>query len=182
MINRSTSIILLLLLVAGCAGDDLGNLNSEWIKRENDLFVKLNNVKGEYATLRTNLTRHGTNVGEAAVLDERLAVNDRSIREIEDMLGRHRDARERSMEAGNAENMKTAWNSAEADYKGSMAKLDEIENQRKEIDRDIGRLPKADARDGNDRDVLDANRKVGVDRDTAVVVPNSKVDDALQKR
>jgi hypothetical protein len=172
MITRSIPI-LLLLLVVGCGGDDLGNLNTEWTKRENDLFVKLNNVKGEYATLRTTLTRHGgATAGEAGILDERLSVNERSIREIEDMIGRHRDARARAMEGGNAESMKTAWNSAEADYKGSMAKLDELESQRKEIDRDIAKLPKADARNDNGPLITAPDKRV--DRDTAVVLPNAK--------
>ena len=180
MIKLSASI-LLLLLVAGCSGDELGDLNKEWTKRENDLFVKLNNVKTEYSTLSTGLNARGvTTVDDAAnVLEGRLAVNERSIREIEDMIGRHRDARERAMEGGNADNMKTAWNSAEADYKGSMAKLDELESQRKELDRDIRKLPKADGKIYNDRGTLGTNRNG--DRDTAVVVPNSKLDDAIKK-
>jgi hypothetical protein len=177
---------LLLLLVAGCAKDgDVGDMTKRWTDRENELFVKLNNVKAEYATLRSRLTARGaTTVDDASRnLEERLRVNETSVRELEDLLGRHRDARARGIQGGDAEAMETLWNSAEADYKGAMAKLDVLEAQRKEIDGDIGRLPKVDAgvRIDNDRTTDDIDRKVDRDRDTAIVVPNSKVDDVVGK-
>ncbi len=128
------------LVMVGCGKEDVSDLTSTWTTKDGEVQTKLTEVQtkskelqGRLESFQVSNTADTMLTAERAAMITLLQANLSKISELEGNLKTHAATRDSLVTLGNRAEYETAWKSAETEYAGALASLDEIEKQNSDI-------------------------------------------------
>ena len=157
--------------IAGCGRTDIEDSQRGWLDDQYALERRLLDVQRELDDLRrrADIRRAGDVVDSISL--HRLQRSDTALQrlgerlaELDSMIDRHSLARDNAIRADDAAAVDTGWSAAKIDYAAARAELDAIDNEIKDLARDVGAIQYralGDTIGSNDVPDVDAARDTG---------------------
>lgn len=137
---RKLSIALMLtafmgVAIVGCGKEDLTDLQKSWTEKDGEVAAKLAEVNTKYGEAQAEMQTVQTADMDTAEVQEyeankaRLETIGTQLADAQTKLDAQKEAMTKAGEAGKRAEYEAAWKTAEAEYEGLLASLNEIESQ-----------------------------------------------------